>query len=77
MVSELFAKLTDLVDRGDTAGCVVAVKDASNAADLEEDSDEILALVVHSDLQGGPLGCTLHLVDIKLRVALCHMEVIL
>lgn len=51
MASELFAKLTDLVDRGDTAGCVVAVKDASNAADLKEDSDEILALVVHSDLQ--------------------------
>ena len=53
MASELFARLTDLVERGDTAGCVAAVEDASNAKDLEEDSDEILALVVHSDLQLG------------------------
>ena len=51
MASELFAKLTDLVERGDTAGCIVAVKDAPNAKDLQQDSDEILALVVHSDLQ--------------------------
>ena len=50
MASELFARLTDLVERGDTAGCVAAVGDASNAKDLEDDSDEILALVVHSDL---------------------------
>ena len=53
MASELFAMLTDLVERGDTPGCIVAVKDASNAADLGQDSDEILALVVHSDL---PIG---------------------
>ena len=51
MASELFAKLTDLIERGDTAGCIAAVREATNAKDLQQDSDEILALVIHSDLQ--------------------------
>ena len=50
MATQLLALLTDLVERGNISGCLAAVTEASNAADLEEDSDEILALLVNSDL---------------------------